>query len=492
MKLTHVLSLLGVFLVLLTVAVTQEISVKRNGALAMKTRLAYAAFTGTVSISPKPIVAGQPITLTVVDGDLTANSSVSVTVLNQSTNESEIVTLPVTNTTTGTFVGTLPTTNASGAGANNSGNMNVQSGQTLVVTYIDASNSSGISSTVTDQTTVSAPTVTSPATVTGLTPTFLNSSSVSLKWDQNSSAGVTGYRLYFGTAPRTYNGTSAEGTSPLSFANRSTTTKVLTHLPAPVLPALPVVANVTLSPQNQAIAVSWSAAAGATGYKIYYSTTSFDTTNPPPANAVSITVGNTTSYTITGLTNGTRYYVAVTATAQPFYYFAVTAAVDLTQAPNPGSTNESSYSAEASQAMDPKITEGTFTPPPQSIIPEVIVAYPNLKNEGCFIATAAFGFYSAPQVQVLRDFRDRYLLTNAPGRAFVAWYYHYGPQGAHFLNQHPIFKPVVRLALLPLIVVALFLISTPVAVKMLVMLGVVLASAFLVRRKMLLCNGGVQ
>jgi len=95
-------------------------------------------------------------------------------------------------------------------------------------------------------------------------------------------------------------------------------------------------------------------------------------------------------------------------------------------------------------------------------------------------------------VQVLRDFRDRYLLTNAPGRAFVAWYYHYGPQGAHFLNQHPIFKPVVRLALLPLIVVALFLISTPVAVKMLVMLGVVLASAFLVRRKMLLCNGGVQ
>jgi len=491
MKLTHLLSLLGVFFVLLTVAVTQEITVKHNGTLAMKTRLAYAAFTGTVSISPKPIVAGQPITLTVIDGDLTATSSIPVTVTNQSTSESEVVTLPVTNTTTGTFVGTLPTTNASGAGTNNSGNMNVQSGQTLVVTYVDASNISGTSSTATDQTTVSAPTATTPTTVTGVTSTFLNSSSVRLNWDKNSSAGVTGYKLYFGTASRLYNGTSAEGTSPLGFGNRSTTTKTLTHLPSPVLPSLPVVANVALAPQNQAIAVSWSATAGATGYKIYYSTTSFDT-GTLPTNPVPITVGNTTSYTLTGLTNGTRYYVAVTAIAEPRYYFAVTAAKDFTAASNPGSTNESSYSAEVSTVMNSTIAEGTFTPPPASIIPEVIVAFPNLKNEGCFIATAAFGFYSAPQVQVLRDFRDRYLLTNAPGRAFVAWYYHYGPQGAHFLNQHPIFKPVVRLALLPLIVVALFLISTPVAVKILVMLSMIITSAFLVRRKMQLCNGGVQ
>ncbi|NOY86334.1 MAG: hypothetical protein GXP52_03410, partial [Deltaproteobacteria bacterium] len=39
---------------------------------------------------------------------------------------------------------------------------------------------------------------------------------------------------------------------------------------------------------------------------------------------------------------------------------------------------------------------------------------------GCFIATAAFGSYEAPAVRVLRDFRDADLLTNGPGKWFVA------------------------------------------------------------------------
>ena len=45
----------------------------------------------------------------------------------------------------------------------------------------------------------------------------------------------------------------------------------------------------------------------------------------------------------------------------------------------------------------------------------------------CFLATAAWGSYQEPHVQVLRRFRDEVLLTNGPGRAFVSAYYATSP-----------------------------------------------------------------
>jgi len=70
---------------------------------------------------------------------------------------------------------------------------------------------------------------------------------------------------------------------------------------------------------------------------------------------------------------------------------------------------------------------------------------------GCFIATAAYGSYLHPQVQILRDFRDHFLLTNAPGRAFVAFYYRTSPPLADFISRHELLRGVVRAALTPVI-----------------------------------------
>jgi hypothetical protein len=78
---------------------------------------------------------------------------------------------------------------------------------------------------------------------------------------------------------------------------------------------------------------------------------------------------------------------------------------------------------------------------------------------GCFIATAAFGSPLAGQVEILRQFRDRYLLTNNPGQKFVAWYYRNSPAVANYIQDKPLVKAAIRVSLYPLIGFSFLLIS---------------------------------
>jgi sugar lactone lactonase YvrE len=69
----------------------------------------------------------------------------------------------------------------------------------------------------------------------------------------------------------------------------------------------------------------------------------------------------------------------------------------------------------------------------------------------CFIATAAYGSYLDPHVQVLRDFRDRVLAPSPAGRIFLELYYAWSPPLARFIAQHDGLRTAVRWALTPVV-----------------------------------------
>lgn len=83
---------------------------------------------------------------------------------------------------------------------------------------------------------------------------------------------------------------------------------------------------------------------------------------------------------------------------------------------------------------------------------EIVSFTYTLTSDECFIATAAYGSKFTPAVTLLRDFRDRYLLTNAPGRAFVAFYYQNSPPLAGYIAGHDVRRAVVRGLLTPVVV----------------------------------------
>jgi len=74
-------------------------------------------------------------------------------------------------------------------------------------------------------------------------------------------------------------------------------------------------------------------------------------------------------------------------------------------------------------------------PPVNPNYPPPMESSPNASKGGCFIATAAYGDYDAPEVRFLRAFRDEDLSNTSIGRSFIQFYYKISPPIAKLIER---------------------------------------------------------
>lgn len=163
-----------------------------------------------------------------------------------------------------------------------------------------------------------------PAAPTGLSATAGNAS-VSLSW--TASSGASSYNVYRGTSAGGESGTAlatgitgtsytdssaANGTTyyyKVAAVNSSGTSALSNEASATPQTSVPMApTGLTATGSNASVSLNWNTSSGATSYKLYRSTTAGGEGSTAYVSNIA-----TTSYTDTGVTNGTTYYYKVAA-----------------------------------------------------------------------------------------------------------------------------------------------------------------------------------
>jgi hypothetical protein len=105
---------------------------------------------------------------------------------------------------------------------------------------------------------------------------------------------------------------------------------------------------------------------------------------------------------------------------------------------------------------------------------------------GCFITTTAYGSLAEPHVKILREFRNRFLITNAAAKSFVNLYYKYSPPMDHFIAKHDTLRMIVRMTLIPLAGISWFALKLGIlpVISLMLLFGIGFIGLMKVRKEM--------
>jgi len=191
----------------------------------------------------------------------------------------------------------------------------------ILYTPADKVNVTGGVGTFTFKDNITANQVVKPAAPSGLAAGTITSNSIAVTW--NTVSGASGYTVYAGTTSgnMTQRGTPTAASFTITGLSANTLYYIAVsakNTAGEGVQSSPITATTAANPSmtaplnllagtitSNSIAVTWSAVSGASGYTVYAGTTSGNMTQQGTA--------ATASYTITGLTANTLYYIAVSA-----------------------------------------------------------------------------------------------------------------------------------------------------------------------------------
>lgn len=206
------------------------------------------------------------------------------------------------------------------------------------------------------------------------------------------------------------------------------------------------------------VELSWPAVPTATEYEVYVAAEpdcgTLQDVEPQTYTSTSRVINQLSDGT--PLDNDATYCFQVRAKRQPKLHAAVKSSYD-----EDSTTTGASDLSESATAPYGSALFGDFSGVVNAT-PREVDGFPPLEDMGgCFIATAAYGSALAPQVDVLRAFRDQYLRPVAAGRVVVRMYETWSPSLAEVVRSSEPLRLIVRILLWPVIGLAWIAVYAP-------------------------------